>query len=67
MNLKEGQVYVHGRDRETAETIMAACKSIGVDRMLVRTTDSGFIVPAAVWDEVERVCAPAWATENAVF
>jgi hypothetical protein len=61
------QTYVHGRDRETAQMIMAACRSAGVDRMVVRTTDSGFIVPNVVWDEVERMNAPAWAAEEAVF
>lgn len=67
MILELGQTYLDGHARETAERILTACETLGVPPLKVRTTDSGFIVPNEVADELERMSVPAWAGESAVF
>jgi hypothetical protein len=47
-----GQTFVHGKDRETAQILLAACDKAGVDQSLVRTVGHGFLVPDEVWDAV---------------
>ena len=62
-----GQTYVHGRNPETARALLLACDRLGVDRTVPAATDSGFIVPDAVADEMERGDAPQWAPSGARF
>lgn len=62
-----GETYIHGLDRKTAQAIFAAVAELGADPRVVRATDSGFVVPNAVADELERMTMPRWADAEAVF
>lgn len=50
--MRLGETYVHGRDPETARRLLAAAEAVGQPQFVVRATETGFIVPDAVWDEV---------------
>jgi len=67
MILNLGETYIDGHSSEKAQKILAACDTLGLPLLQVRTTDSGFIVPNEVADELERMSVPAWAGESAVF
>jgi predicted ATP-grasp superfamily ATP-dependent carboligase len=67
MNLAPGTTYISGQDREMGKRIFEACDNVGVSPRLIRTSDSGFLVPDAVADEVERLGLPEWADKEAVF
>ena len=67
MILTVGTTYIPGHDREVGRLIFQACESLGINPRLVRTSDSGFIVPNEVADEIERLGMPEWAGSEAVF
>lgn len=50
--MRLGETYVHGRDSGTARRLLAAADKVGQPPFVVRATETGFIVPDAVWDEV---------------
>lgn len=50
----QGETYVHGRDPETARTLLVTCKRLGIPQHVVRTTETGFLVPDEVWDAAEQ-------------
>jgi hypothetical protein len=52
-DLDAGAVFVQGKDQETARRLLAAADQVGVERVLIRTTMHGFVVPEAVWDAAE--------------
>lgn len=49
-----GETYVHGRDPDTARMLLDTCTRIGVPQHVVRTTETGFLVPDEVWDAAEQ-------------
>lgn len=65
--LRIGETFIYGHSSDLARAVCAAAKEIGVDVTLIRTTDSGFIMPDEVADEFNRAQAPAWAPDTAVF
>lgn len=67
MILQLGETHVYGKTRDNAVALLDACKRLGVPREVVRATDSGFIVPNAVADEVSLAEAPGWAPEGATL
>lgn len=50
---ENGEAMVMGKDRDTARSLLAAAKQLGLDSNVVRTVNLGFIVPIAVWDQVQ--------------
>lgn len=51
MGLRPGEVFINGKDPETARALIAASNDVGLDPALsVRTAAHGFIVPDAVAD-----------------
>lgn len=44
--------FVWGKDPDTARELLAACDALDLDQSVVRTTETGFVVPSAVWDHV---------------
>lgn len=46
-----GETFVAGKDKETAQGLLAACRALGVATWNVRTGSRGFIVPNAVYDQ----------------
>lgn len=56
---EEAPAYVEIPDRSTpnAKRALEAARNVGVDVAEVRTTSKGFIVPAAVGDEYDRLLA----------
>lgn len=67
MTVRVGEAFIYGRTRDNARAILAAANRVGVDQRAVRTTDTGFIVPASVADEFERGGDPNWVAQDAVF
>ena len=65
--LREGEVFVYGLDRPTAQALLAAAREVGADRYSVRAIDGGFIVPEPVADRYVRDQQPIWTDKEAVF
>lgn len=53
--IHDDEVYVHGKDQETARALLAGADLAGVDQHSIRATDEGFICPEAVWDEAQAL------------
>lgn len=49
-----GETFVQGKDRETARALLDAADRLGVEHIEVKTVNRGFIVPNAVWDDVQQ-------------
>ena len=49
--IRGGETFIWGRHQVTAIALLAAADRLGVDPILVRATDTGFIVPDEVADE----------------
>lgn len=49
-----GETFVAGKDRDTARALLAAADDLGIDRMVVRTANGGFVVPDAVYDRMQE-------------
>ena len=63
-----GDVWVPGpQTRELACELLAACQRAGTPVSDVRSSDGGFLLPVAVYDEMERAQVPSWAPSGAVF
>lgn len=46
-----GETFVNGKNAETARALLSAAERVGLDpALVVRTTQSGFIVPDEVAD-----------------
>jgi hypothetical protein len=67
MHLRMGEMYVSGRDGETARALLAAADRAGVDQHTVRTVEDGFIIPETVGDEYEKGLATEYVGREAVF
>jgi len=67
MNLTPGMTYIPGNTPALGKRLLEACANLRLDHRVVRTQDSGFIVPDAVADEAERLGLPGWAEKEAVF
>lgn len=52
--LELGETFVQGKDAETARILLEAAEALGLDALVVRTTNHGFKVPAAVWDRAQQ-------------
>jgi hypothetical protein len=65
--LRIGETFIYGHTPDQARAICEAARVLAVDITAIRTTDAGFIVPDAVADEFNRMQAPTWAPEAAVF
>lgn len=48
-----GDVFVPDKSSEMARDLLAAVEDQGLDPLVVRTVNSGFIVPEAVWDAAQ--------------
>jgi hypothetical protein len=59
--------YIPGNSPALGKRLLEACVNLRVDQRVVRTQDSGFLVPDAVADEAERLGLPGWAQKEAVF
>jgi hypothetical protein len=46
-----GETFVAGKTPETAQALLAACRTLDMPTLLVKTTASGFVVPNAVYDQ----------------
>lgn len=46
-----GEVFVNGKTRELAVSLLAAARTAGVSIQTVRTVNGGFIVPENVYDQ----------------
>lgn len=56
--MQPGETFLWGRDSATARVLLAAAEEVGLDAYVVRTTDTGFIVPDAVANQAaERLAA----------
>ena len=51
-NLASGTTFVYGKDPDTARALLAAADDLGIAQDEVRTVETGFVVPDAVWDRV---------------
>jgi len=68
MTVRIGETFIHGRGREQAQAVLTAAAAVGVEPRRVRATDTGFIVPNEVADELGRTTnVPAWSGPDAVF
>ena len=47
------EVYVHGKDQETAAALLMGADQAEISQYTIRATDEGFIVPAEVWDKAQ--------------
>lgn len=54
ININEGDSFVKGRSRETAQELLERAEALGIDLSLVRTTSHGYIVPTALVEAVEE-------------
>lgn len=52
--MRLGETYVHGKDPRTATGLLAAAERLHLPPDVVRTNDSGFVVPDPVWDEFDN-------------
>ena len=48
-----GEVFVSDKSTEMARDLLEATEQLGLEPLEVRTVNSGFIVPEAVWDRVQ--------------
>lgn len=48
-----GDVFVPDKSTQMARDLLAAAKAEGLEALVVRTVNSGFIVPEAVWDTAQ--------------
>ena len=53
-----GEVFIMGKDKPTAQALLAAARDLGMDTNVVRTVNLGFIVPDAVWDHAQATRNP---------
>jgi hypothetical protein len=67
VNLVPGMTYIPGNTPALGKRLLEACANLGIDYRVVRTQDSGFLVPDVVADEAERLGLPGWAEKEAVF
>lgn len=49
-----GETLVQGKSADTARSLLAAARDLGMDTGVVRTVTGGFVVPNAVWDQAEQ-------------
>ena len=54
ININEGESFVNGRSRETAQGLLERAEELGLSLSLVRTTSHGYIVPTALVEEAEE-------------
>lgn len=47
-----GETFVQGKDQLTAQSLLAAADDLGLDPVVVRAVDHGFIVPNTVYDRL---------------
>lgn len=52
-----GETFVSDKSQQMARDLLAAADELGMDPITVRTTNAGFIVPEAVWDQAQVIRA----------
>lgn len=62
--IRPGETFVWGLDRRTAQVLLAAAAEVVGDEHVVRATDTGFIVPDAVWDRAEPQLADTYGVDR---
>lgn len=49
-----GETFVQGKDQPTARALLDAAHDLGLDPIVVRAVNGGFIVPNEVWDTMQE-------------
>lgn len=56
--IREGEVFVYGLDKPTAQALLGAAQAIGADPHTVRAIDIGFVVPEEVYEAAMTLHPP---------
>lgn len=54
IEMEIGDVFVQGKDQQTARDLLTASRELDLEDLVVRTTNHGFIVPGEVWDRAQQ-------------
>jgi hypothetical protein len=57
VNLNDGEAFVGGRSKETAQRLLALADEKGIDQREVRATTGGYIVPEALAETPKKAAA----------